>query len=66
MQLFQYAIIWQPTESEIKEGKRAKVVKDITSILARDKESVNILAAREIPEEYLTQLDQINIAVRPF
>ena len=64
--LFQYAIIWNPTVDEAKDGKRAKVVVEITSVFAKDDKEVLILASRSIPEEYLTQLNQVDIIVRPF
>jgi len=64
--LFQYAIIWNPTADQAKEGKKAKVVKDIQTILAASADKVTLLAAREIPEEYLDEMDQLDIAVRPF
>lgn len=66
MKLFQYAILWEPTEQQIKDGKKATIVKDITSILAKDEAAVNMMAAREIPEQYLNELDQIKIAVVAF
>lgn len=66
MKLFQYVIIFEPTDKEIKEGVKAKVVKDITNVLSAEEKNVAILAAREIPVEYLDKLEQINIAIRPF
>ena len=66
MQLFQYAILWEPTQQQIKDGKKATIVKDISSILAKDPAAVNMLAAREIPEQYLGELDQIKLAVVAF
>ena len=66
MQLFQYAILWEPTQHQIKDCKKATIVKDISSILAKDQAAVNMLAAREIPEQYLGELDQIKIAVVAF
>lgn len=66
MKLFQYAIYWLPTEKQIKEGQKEKIIKDITSILAADDKTANILVAKQIPDEYDNQLDQVTIALRPF
>jgi hypothetical protein len=65
--LFQYAIIWHPTEKQVKEeGAKSKLLKELTTILAVDQASVMMLAAMDIPTEYRDQLDQIEIASRPF
>jgi len=65
--LFQYAIIWHPTEKQVKEeGVKSKLLKELTTILAVDQASVMMLAAMDIPAEYKDQLDQIEIASRPF
>ena len=62
--LFQYAIIWNPSEEDKKD--KPKVLKDITTILAQDEQKAFILASREIPKEYLEDLDNIQIVVRAF
>lgn len=65
--LFQYAILWHPTEKQVKEeGAKAKVLVELTTILASDQQSVMMTAAMNIPNEYKEQLDQIDIAIRPF
>ena len=66
MKLFQYAIFWQPNSEQLKNGEKAKLLVDIKSVLAADEKSAMIMASRDIPEMYLDQLDQIQIAVRPF
>jgi hypothetical protein len=66
MTLFQYAILWHPTKKQIEEGEKSKLILPITDILAADVNQVNMLAAMSIPSEYKEQLDQIQIAVRPF
>lgn len=66
-QLFQYAILHNPVIAE--EGKvqeKAKVIKGIDTILAKNQEEATIRIAREIPEEYLDKLDEVDIVVRPF
>ena len=65
--LFQYAVLWHPTEKQTKEeGLKSKLIVDITTILSSDQQSVMMTAAMSIPAEYKDQLDQIEIAVRPF
>jgi len=66
VRLFQYVIIFTPSDKEEKDGVKAKVLVDVTNALSQDEKSVAILAARQIPEEYLDKLDQVNIAIRPF
>ena len=65
--LFQYAIIWHPTDKQVKDdGTKSKLVKAIDTILAADEKSVLMTAAMNIPTEYKDQLDQVEIVVRPF
>ena len=65
--LFQYAIIWHPTEKQVKDdGAKSKLVKALDTILATDDKSVLMTAAMNIPAEYKEQLDQVEIVVRPF
>ena len=65
--LFQYAIIWHPTEKQVKDdGAKSKLVKPLDTILATDDKSVLMTAAMNIPTEYKEQLDQVEIVVRPF
>jgi len=65
--LFQYAIIWHPTEKQVKdEGTKSKLAKELTTILATDEKAVLMTASMNIPVEYKDQLDQVEIVVRPF
>ena len=65
--LFQYAILWHPTEKQVKEdGAKSKMIKDLSSVLAADTEIAKTLIAMDIPTEYKEQLEQIEILVRPF
>jgi len=66
MKIFQFAIIWHPNEEQKKTGERSKILAGIRTVLAVDQNSALLLAGRELPEEYLNQLEQIEIAVRPF
>lgn len=65
--LFQYAILFHPTEKQVKdEGMKSKVIVEPKTVLAVDQNGAAMAAAMEIPTEYKTQLDQIEIALRPF
>ena len=65
--LFQYAVILQPTEEGRDErGERAKIIVPLDTVLAKDENEVRIVASRKIPEEYLGNLDRVEVAVRPF
>ncbi len=64
--LFQYAAIWEPTTEQAKTGEKAKLIVDPKTVLCADDKSAMVLAARDIPESYLNQLDQVQVVVRPF
>jgi len=65
--LFQYAILWHPTDKQKKDdGAKPKVIVEIKTILAADQQGAMMAAAMEIPLEYKNQLDQIEVAARPF
>lgn len=67
VKLFQYAVVWCPTdEMESELGSKPKLVVPINSILAKDEKSVMMQASREIPIEYSEDLDRIKIFVRLF
>ncbi|MBM3136414.1 MAG: hypothetical protein FJZ89_14265 [Chloroflexi bacterium] len=67
MKLFQYAILWHPTEKQIEdENLQSQLIVDITTVLAIDEKRALLIAARAIPEKYLTQLAQVEVALRPF
>lgn len=64
--LFQYVIYWIPTEDQEKNGQKPEIVVEQKNVLSKDIETVNIIASRDIPENYIDSLEQIVIAVRPF
>lgn len=65
--LFQYAIIWHPTEKQVKdEGAKSEIIQELTTTLAVDQQGVMMTAAMSIPAKYKDELDQIEIAIRPF
>jgi hypothetical protein len=66
MKVFQYCVIYSPNEAAKKDGKKAELIVPVKTILANDIQQANLLVAREVPEEYLDRLDQIDVAIRPF
>lgn len=66
MQLFEYSIFWVPTEQQKKDGKKADILVHTTCVLTASKEAAQTIASRAIPDEYVDQLDQVTICVRPF
>lgn len=65
--LFEYAVIYHPCKKDKDaEEKKSVLVKVPTTILASDDKEVAIKAARDIPDEYIDKLEDIEIVVRPF
>jgi len=68
--IFEYAILYTPPERVDAQGNEVPqstvLVQDVTRLMARDATEATLLAAREIPNEYLSQMDRIEVAVRPF
>lgn len=65
MQLYEYAIIYDPKDTKGKNPAKAKVLA-FDKILANDQNEAQIVAARKIPEDYVSKLSEVQIAVRPF
>lgn len=67
MKLYQYAVIKdERTDDNGKVVEKAKVVVDVTTILAKDNEQATLLAARAIPDEHMDDLERLQVVVRPF
>lgn len=70
--LFEYAVIYHPKETlngekEKTNGhKKSQLVSDVKRVLAESEQEVGILAARQIPDEYLDRLADIELVIRPF
>jgi hypothetical protein len=75
-QLFEYAVLYhskiQPqkalealADTEIETAKSVLLVEP-KAVVALSEDEVRTLAGREIPEEYTSKLDQVEILVRPF
>ena len=68
--LFEYIILYHPKTKKDKDGnditEKTKLVVSPKSFLAKDEKEVSMIAAREIPGEYLDDLERVEIVVRPF
>ena len=69
MKLYEYAVVLdekRDKDDEITDDSR--IVVPITAVVARDDAQAQLLAARSIPEEYLSngKLDRLTVVVRPF
>lgn len=68
--LYEYALLFHPKPMKDANGNETQaktlLLKAPTWIVAYTPEEVSILASRSIPEDYLDQLDQVEILVRPF
>lgn len=62
--LFEYVIISHPNTKE-EEGKVSEIISG-DRILAKDMDQAKILISRLIPDKYISKLDDIEIAIRPF
>lgn len=65
-QIFEYIILLNPTQAEIKEGKVATVVQDLKRMVAANEAAVTMTASRELSEENAKLIDRIEVAVRTF
>jgi hypothetical protein len=67
--LFEYAVLFHPKQTKDASGNDTtpadEIVTPITPVLAKDDREVQIVAARGVPEKFLTVLDDIEIVVRP-
>ena len=69
-QIFEYAILYHPTEKKDSDGNVMKMISEVVvpmdSLLASSEKEAMMLIARKIPEKFLSDLDCIEIALRPF
>lgn len=62
MKVYEYVVFYSPSEKT----EKSKIIVPLTTILANDDKQAAMLAARAIPEDYVSRLDEVEIAVRPF
>jgi hypothetical protein len=69
VKLYEYAVVLDEKRDKDDEiTDEAAVVVPVTAVLARDDAQAQLLAARAIPEEYVSngKLDRLTVVVRPF
>lgn len=69
MRVFQYVIVFNPKPNEHKEStEKAKILVDVTTVVAANDKHAGIIASRAIPEEYLDRIadGEVEVVVRPF
>lgn len=68
--LFEYAVLYHPKTKKDHDGnditEKSKVVVDVSRVMAGSEKEVGMMASRELPEEYLSDLERVEIIVRPF
>jgi len=68
--IFEFAIVHHPKNKRDAEGndvtEKSKIVVELTTVLAADENEALIQASRTIPDEYVDQLETLDIAIRPF
>lgn len=68
--LFEYAVLYHPRatkeQRDAGESPKTEIVQAIQTILAESDKEVGIMAARALPESYLSKLEDVEIVIRPF
>jgi hypothetical protein len=66
MRLFQYVVYHNPDNKKRDVPEKPRIIVDITTVLAASEQQAGILASREIPEDYMDDLEEVVVAIRPF
>ena len=68
--LYEFAILHHPTptkdQNDRGETPKSVVIKMPTVAMAVSPDQVSVLAARQIPDEFIDKLEEVEIVVRPF
>lgn len=69
--LFEYALIHHPAPIRAKEGEpqrnpKSVLISGVKQVVAVDEKEVGMLAARELPTEFLDKIDEVEVVIRPF
>ena len=63
--LFEYAVLYHPKAKKNQEVE-SEIVLFPTIVLASDEKEVFMRVARELPDEFMSKLDRVEILTRPF
>lgn len=70
MKLFEYAIIHHPKVVKDSSGNETQgpdmLIQEPKHVMANSDKEVAMRAAREIPDSFLSKLEEVEICVRPF
>lgn len=66
MNLFQVAMILNPTKDERENGKQPTLVMEPCWIIASTDQHAGIMAGRKLADEFIDKMDRIQVHVRPF
>ena len=68
--LYEYIVLYHPREKKDSDGnvikQDSKLLVGISQLLASSDREVGMIAARKIPDEYLDELEQVEVVVRSF
>jgi sensor histidine kinase regulating citrate/malate metabolism len=64
--LYEVALIQQPTKTEIERGVQEKLILPPTPVIAKDEQSAGVIAVMKNKDEIKSDLDRIQVLVRPF
>jgi hypothetical protein len=66
LKLFEYAVVKQPLKKDGEIIDDGEIVVEVSTVLAKDETQVQLLAARQIPDAEIEDLDRLEVVVRPF
>ena len=65
LSVFEYCVLFHPPGKEDEE-RHTELIVAPKACMARDEDHAKMLAARDIPDGYVDQLDRCEVGVRPF
>lgn len=68
--LYEFAAVHHPKATKDAQGNdttpKDALVVEVTRVLAGSDKEVAILAARQIPDNFIDRLDEVEVVIRPF
>jgi hypothetical protein len=71
--IFEYAILHHPRPIKAKDGepypaepKSVFINGGVKTVVAQNEKEVGMIASREIPDEFMDRLGEVEIVIRPF
>ena len=64
--VFQYVVFYQHPSSTDDSSNKPRILKDVTTTVAKSEDLVRMQAVRELSEEWADKLEYITIVVHPF